>query len=100
MKTITDHDKLWEIAELIGYKLPIHWNPEQFWDFNYKEAFYNRSVRDIIFNFDFLDAYYAYYLRKHNKLPNIWIYRKIVSELMQRLDDPVDYLADLIWITD
>ena len=92
---MTEHEKLKEICEMIGYKtwmykyvlpdLSIH-RPEWLSWFNIK-----RDVREIIFTQEFMDKFF----------PNINMglmtsHNEFSYELLHNLNNPVDYLYNLI----
>ena len=94
---MTEHEKLKEICDKIGYKYRDDDLYYYDWDnfvHDWNQELRKLDVREIIFTQEFMDAY--------NYHRNTWkIYTDIIEPwiwLMDNLDNPVDYLAELIWL--
>ena len=92
----TEHSKLKEIADKIGYEIRIYkyvvpdlsiHKPEWLSWFNIK-----KDVREIIFTQEFMDKFFEY-TKKNTKYKNP---TGIFFHLMEHLDNPVDYLYNLL----
>ncbi len=82
----TEHSKLKEIADEIGYK--IEWEIDAN-TYIYKEYNTPVDVREIIFTQEFMDKMNLYFWHTD------W-YNKEVYWLLHNLDAPIDYLYNLI----
>lgn len=105
----TQHEKLKEIADLIGYKEKRYEYLENtednmFYNLNTWFCFYDKwtdthysiDVREIIFTQEFMDRYINY-SEKH------WIiapskYKTFLIDLHKNLDNLVDYLYNTLWL--
>ena len=107
---MTEHEKLKEICDLIGYNLEysltsLDIDEDEYliqWKYFIEEWFYNDKwvpniidVREIIFTQEFMDRLYKYYSIKLN-----WpMWMSLFSEsLLFHLNDPVSYLYNLLWL--
>jgi len=95
---MTEHEKLKEICDVIGYESK-YWNtdvrPNWFykWDCCWPEYI---DVREIIFTQEFIDKYFnkLYWWRIRN-----WIEAMIIKEdILKNLDNPTEYLYNTLWL--
>lgn len=106
-KDKTEHEKLKEIADEIGYDYLSKWIeyddtycdefewPIWFWiDQRYREVQIN--VREIIFTQEFMDKYIKYTEKNWIIAPSK--YKTFLIDLHKNLDNSVDYLYNTIWL--
>lgn len=99
MNRLEEHGKLKEICDIIGYDLKYFWYDSKWF---YKEYWYSQkmwvNVREIIFTTEFMEKFYQYSL--DNFLIIDWEsnakYWDWKIDLLDNLDNPVDYLYNLI----
>jgi len=101
---MTEHEKLKVICDKIGYKsntyktcnpceienIDLQWTEVDINEINWVDV--EKNVREIIFTQEFMDKYIDYVCdnRWH------WIAEWVLQYIGQHLNDPVDYLYNLI----
>jgi len=94
---MNEHKLLKQICDTIWYE---YFYREDYWLFlsdkvDSPEWHKVWSIRDIIFTTEFMDKLVEYI---DFKLPTLWnVYWQ--DRLLENLDNPIQYLADLLWIT-
>jgi len=90
---MTEHEQLKYICDKIWYEIKYKFDRtyyEQVADTEYRTI----DVREIIFTQEFMDKYWEYY--KEYKFSSSSIYQTMQLELLNNLDNPVQYLYELI----
>ena len=94
---MTEHEKLKEIIDLIGYdnkkyEIILDWLDQMIVRKNWGILTeWSRDVREIIFTTEFMDKYDYY--RYNND-----IYPIEANEILDHLEDPVSYLYNTLWL--
>lgn len=80
---MTEHEKLKEICDLIGFEYELPWD----WDY--------QPVKLTIFTQEFIDTFWTYIFL--NNKSDYW-YTNFTGNLMENLDNPTQYLYNtLLW---
>ncbi len=89
----TEHEKLKEICDKIGYDTNI-----ELYNWFYETSEQKRvNVREIIFTQEFMKCFLKLYRKEHLTIENsIYRWKKFERLFYNHLDNPVDYLYSLL----
>ena len=97
---MTEHEKLKEICDTIGYlpedywfKIEIKklWVPDILKTSNWYQWTWNWDVREIIFTQEFMDRLLEFCIKKYK-----WKSYELIWKILLHLDNPADYLYKII----
>ena len=109
---MTEHKKLKEICDLIGFESKFYFNTNnskkyfekeietEVWEWEWTRAYQEEidvdvkvNVREIIFTQEFMEK-----LSENNIVKNKIAYQDLYREIMFNLNDPVEYLYNTLWL--
>ncbi len=100
---MTEHEKLKEICEEIGYKWKLYTLESVIDDIvldTYCKIRIDINVREIIFTQEFMDLLAEYYCNMKKQIYIEWWRPKKIADIIHHLDNPVDYLYNILnlWV--